>query len=97
MSKEELEEKLKSTKSRGKRQRIKKILGIQTKIEQSDKKWDIKDLIKQKEQIVKKKKPLLTEEEKDIHTKIKHKIKNNKRKKIWETDSLTEIEEKWIL
>jgi len=38
MTKEELEEKLNSTKSRGKRQRIKKILGIQTKIEQADKK-----------------------------------------------------------
>lgn len=52
MTKEELEDKLKHTKSRGKKQRIKKILGIQTKIETSEKKRDIKDLIKQKEDML---------------------------------------------
>jgi len=52
MTKEELTEKLEKTKSRGKKQRIKRILGIQTKIEQTEKKRDIKHLLKQKDKIV---------------------------------------------
>lgn len=78
-SKEELSEMLEKTKSRGKKQRIKKILGIQDSVEEetggvdAPKKRDIKALIKKVEEAKenkanrKQKGPFVSEEERNIH------------------------------